>query len=396
MKLFLQSPVSYGVSVANGVATYVNNIVPALNDVGVEAVIGAVQHSQEYSDGVSSIDIAFRAQGFIDKVLKRINKNKFYERTALRISNEILNKYKPQICEFEDARGDSLLYASALSLPIVVRLHGPWFLTNSESINFNRINREGKAIYSANAISAPSLDVISRVENYYNFDIKLKKCIPNPVSLAPLHLNWRRENLNQRNILYVGRIDIVKGVDIALKAFLQLKKIYKDLSMTIVGSAKDFSLSYKTNLTFEQYVQSIVGEYFAESIEFLGEQPQDVIQRLRSRCSVVVVPSRYETFGYTCLESMAQGVPTVVSNSGGGSEIVRDGVDGLLFNSESSDSLVLQVCKYLDYPDFASDVSVQSLRRVKSKYIPPVVALQLKEFYSEVIDLWHSKKPSNF
>lgn len=68
----------------------------------------------------------------------------------------------------------------------------------------------------------------------------------------------------------------------------------------------------------------------AEVVTFMGPQDQDALVNFYNAAQVVVVPSRYESFGMVALEAMACGAPVIASDVGGLSTLVRDGRTGFL------------------------------------------------------------------
>jgi glycosyltransferase involved in cell wall biosynthesis len=77
----------------------------------------------------------------------------------------------------------------------------------------------------------------------------------------------------------------------------------------------------------------------AERVEFLGHQPREAIHRLMAECDVFVLPSRSEPFGIVVTEALASGKPVVASAVGGITEIIEDGVSGILVPPDDAEAL---------------------------------------------------------
>jgi D-inositol-3-phosphate glycosyltransferase len=134
-------------------------------------------------------------------------------------------------------------------------------------------------------------------------------------------------------ILFVGRIQPIKGLDCLLRALSILihrsKVASKDLSLLIIGgnvdnggNAPNEEMKKLRALTTELGLDSVV--------TFLGSQPQGVLPSFYSAAEVCVLPSRYESFGMVALESMACGTPVIASRVGGLNYTIRDGQTGYL------------------------------------------------------------------
>jgi len=128
----------------------------------------------------------------------------------------------------------------------------------------------------------------------------------------------------KNTILFVGRVNYVKGVDIILKAMVYVKKYIPNIKLRIVGKQcddtymrelSDFLISNKLDVT---YLGPLYGKEKWE--EFYS-------------CSILVVPSREEGYGNVAKEGLLCGIPTLVSGKGGLSEIVSYD-EKIIFKSE--------------------------------------------------------------
>ncbi|HXI88353.1 MAG TPA: glycosyltransferase, partial [Parvularculaceae bacterium] len=116
------------------------------------------------------------------------------------------------LLEIEESFGWTALLRKRLTMPIVVGLHGPWFL-NGAALNDGifdvqgreRVSREGCAIASAEAICARSRYVLNAVREYYALELREAATIPNPAQPAEQQSLWRRDKADPNEILFVGR-----------------------------------------------------------------------------------------------------------------------------------------------------------------------------------------------
>jgi D-inositol-3-phosphate glycosyltransferase len=155
------------------------------------------------------------------------------------------------------------------------------------------------------------------------------KVIPAGVNLEMFHPMDRagaRQALGLKErkiILYVGRIEPLKGIDILLKAFAQLEDT-TDARLLVVGGKleDDEELECLKILALQLGIQ--------ERVTFTGSVPQARLPEYYSAADVFVLPSYYESFGLVALESMACGTPVVVSRVGGLKTFIKDGETGYL------------------------------------------------------------------
>ena len=137
-------------------------------------------------------------------------------------------------------------------------------------------------------------------------------------------------------ILYAGRLDGPKRVDLLLEAYAHLDHLREAFSLRVVGQGPE--KPRLIHLATELGIQS--------QVSFEAWASQDRLRSLLSRCSAFVLPSDFETFGITMLEAMASSRAVVASNVPGPRDIITDQYDGLLFSPGDSRDLarILQVC----------------------------------------------------
>lgn len=126
-----------------------------------------------------------------------------------------------------------------------------------------------------------------------------------------------------RVILYVGRIEPLKGLDILLEA-VSLLEDSADTRLMIVGGSleDDAELERLKGLSEELGIH--------EKVTFTGSVPQDMLPDFYSAADVFVLPSYYESFGLVALEAMACGTPVIVSRVGGLKTFIKQGETGYL------------------------------------------------------------------
>ena len=135
----------------------------------------------------------------------------------------------------------------------------------------------------------------------------------------------RRElGLNGHKVLlFVGRIEALKGVDLLLHTAASLEA-EEGVQVLVVGSDADGSGELER-------LQRLSGDLgLGDTVEFVGRVPQEKLALYYSAADACIVPSFYESFGLAALESMACGTPVVASRVGGLSTIVQHGRTGYL------------------------------------------------------------------
>jgi D-inositol-3-phosphate glycosyltransferase len=155
------------------------------------------------------------------------------------------------------------------------------------------------------------------------------KVIPLGVDLdrfRPLGQADAREKLglkDERIVLFVGRLEPLKGVDILINAASLLESDV-DCSVLIVGGDEGSREQVRRlrGLARERGIE--------ERVAFVGAVDHDLLPLYYNAADICVVPSHYESFGLVAVEAMASGLPVIASRVGGLTGTVKDGETGYL------------------------------------------------------------------
>ncbi len=166
--------------------------------------------------------------------------------------------------------------------------------------------------------------------------VNLNHFRPMPMKVARYHLGVPPDDWM---ILFVGRIEPLKGVDTLIRAIALLAyecpTWVSRLSLAIIGGDPDTN----ENAEMERLKQMHAELKLGKLVVFLGAKDQDTLQYYYNAAEVLVMPSHYESFGMVALEAMACGTPVIASDVGGLSHLVRDGITG--FHVPNGDHVAL-------------------------------------------------------
>lgn len=146
----------------------------------------------------------------------------------------------------------------------------------------------------------------------------------------------------ERTLLYVGRIEPVKGLMTIIDALSILKKrnasLYKQIKLVVIGGGqRDLDLS--RNKEFVRIKGSLREKKLRGKVIFLGSKRQSELKKYYSAAEVLIIPSLYESFGLVAIEALACGTPVIVSQIGEMRSIVKEGKNGFSFRSGDPYSL---------------------------------------------------------
>ncbi len=157
---------------------------------------------------------------------------------------------------------------------------------------------------------------------------------------------------DKKLILFVGRIDPVKGIDTLLKAMVMVRKQTggsHDARLLIVGGDKDGS-DYSADSEIARLKRLTAELNMQDTVTFLGSQRQDLLPYYYAAAEMCILPSRYESFGMVALEAMSCGTPVIASKVGGLTSLIQDERCGFVVPEGNKQALAEKICLLLDNP----------------------------------------------
>lgn len=205
---------------------------------------------------------------------------------------------------------------------------------------------------------------------------------PIPSDEAKMYVGLKPED---RMVLFVGRIEPLKGVDTIIHAMccLQLKDKSRPVHLAIIGG--DPSASREKMTVEMKRLQTLCDELaLGQTVVFLGKRDQDKLPYYYSAAEVLVMPSHYESFGMVALEAMACGTPVIASEVGGLAYLVRDGETGFTIPSDEPDMLCEKLSWLLNDPELHARMSGQAAEYAKD-YAWEKIAAQIVDAYQKLL-----------
>lgn len=130
-------------------------------------------------------------------------------------------------------------------------------------------------------------------------------------------------------LLFVGRLQPLKGIDTLLRAAYIVRQQHALLQVLVVGGGLDAQDEHEAQeLQRLHALSERLG--LARQVQFIKAQPQDILAQYYAAADVFVMPSHYESFGIVVVEAMACGIPVVASDVGGLASSVQQGTTGFL------------------------------------------------------------------
>lgn len=257
-----------------------------------------------------------------------------------------------------------------------------------------RLNGEKRLLQEADCIIAATVAEKAQIQWLYQVGVEKIDIIPPGVDLSrfyPIPEDEAKEVIGippcDQVLLYVGRIEPLKGIDTLIEAIAQMRANddSRQLSfcLAVIGGDPDSTLEeHSTEMRRLKELRRSHG--LDDLVTFLGKRDQDMLPYYYSAAEAVVVPSHYESFGMVALEAMACGTPVVASQVGGLAYLVQDGVTGYTVPANDVQALANRLADLLRDKALRDKLGDQAAE-LAQKFSWEIIAKEIKEQYQELI-----------
>ncbi len=253
-----------------------------------------------------------------------------------------------------------------------------------------RISMEREILKTADAIIAPSpweKEQMIRLNRGKERGIAVIPCGVDLSLFRPISPQRAKRilGLSPGNfILFVGRIDAIKGIDVLIRAVHHLagRGYGKNLKLIVIGGESDADLQTESR-EMEGLRKMVSRLGLGERVAFWGPQRQDLLPYFYAAAEVLVMPSRYESFGMVTLEAMACGTPVVASRVGGLQYTVGDGKTGFLIPEGDWRIMADRIQRIIESPVLRKKLTSAAIHRVK-QFGWPNITRKILRLYEEL------------
>ncbi len=339
MRVSIVAPVDPLVERPGGTRNYVMNLVRNLKASGIEFSLIGVDYDQ--TDGPADFDfipavVAPRVSSvrFLRGLMKTSKKTDFS-------SDTIIHAQRPDYLFpfiFRKHRNKMLCTLHGQMLRSIMHRKGGFFGTGYRLL-------ESYAMKGADHVIAVDQSTLDLFNSKYPFLVPRSSLIPVGIDLK----SWGREDRDSlrrklglqphgKTMLYVGRLEKEKNVNLIINSFQIVRKEVHDCSLVIVGDG-----------TQRKDLERFAGQEGGDGVRFMGSQPSEVVRDYLAASDVLCLASSFESGPLVVLESLASGTPVVstevgqvrrfLQNTATGMIVPRDGeamADGVIdmFNIE--------------------------------------------------------------
>lgn len=207
--------------------------------------------------------------------------------------------------------------AKRLNIPHV------WHIREYQDLDFDMTPFFSKN-YFMKKLQNPNNKVIAITKGIFNhFSMHNNSRVIYDGVLKANNINFQLEK--EKYFLFVGRLEEAKGIKTLIEAFVEFCKCESEFELRIAGDGES---NYKKDLE-----QIISDAKLTSRVHFLGFR--DDVTNLMAKATALVVPSRYEGFGFITVEAMFNGCLVIGNNSGGTKEILEEKNLGILYSGHN-------------------------------------------------------------
>ena len=270
-----------------------------------------------------------------------------------------------QACEWD---AEALFCALRPTAPVVTRLATPHFLV--QAMNHSRLPQRLRSTFTARMertqarrsrrLISPTRALANVVAQTWGLDEEAIAIVPQAIDPirttgAPIP-NFLTE---VPYILYFGRLEVRKGVDVLIDALPDVLRTHPDVHCVFIG--QDMQLD---GAPFAEYARQRCDFAFSR-LHFMAPMAHSPLFNIVAGASLVVIPSRWENLANTCLEAMALGRPIIATSGSGFDEALTNGVDGILVAPGDVQALAGAISSALADPEMLARMGLAAYRRSK-------------------------------
>jgi D-inositol-3-phosphate glycosyltransferase len=253
-----------------------------------------------------------------------------------------------------------------------------------------RLQAEESIMVQADRILAPTPTESFHLVDLYGADPERIRLVPPGVDLErfrPGDAGAAKKTLGlegKRVALFVGRLQLLKGPDVAIRAVADAIRrdpgSTADLVLVLVGGP---SGGGDRTLEVARLMELASEERIADRVRFVPPMPHEELPRAYRAADVLLAPSRSESFGLAALEAQACGTPVIAASVGGLPHVVADGESGLLVPGHDPAAYADRILAIVNDPLLTGRLSRGALAHASS-YSWDITTERMRSVYAEL------------
>ncbi|MFH0876640.1 MAG: glycosyltransferase [Candidatus Omnitrophota bacterium] len=385
-----------------GIGTYTHHLAHGLAKLGhrvhvIAQSLGAEYDTQDQGVLVHRLKhpVLFPGKFLLNEFRLRLE---YSQRVAGKIRN-LMQSEALDIVEGPNLAAETFVYSLGKKTPLVTRIHTPF----SEVLRYSGTKRSmdnGLSCWLENATILASELVLCSTQNHRDKMLSDLGLEPKRLDIIPLGIplplliqqGEDRQQENNANVLYVGRLESRKGIHILLKAIPDIVRLCPTAQFTIIGrdtfaTPEGSSVTGAAHQSFKTKILETFPKELLGRVHFLDHLNSAELNRAYSACDLFVAPSLYESFGFIYLEAMSFAKPVLGCRTGGVPEVVLDNECGLLVEPADAKGLADAIVRLLKSPDERKRMGQEARKRVELYFTQARLAENTAAAYQSLLDI---------
>ncbi|MGG1486481.1 glycosyltransferase family 4 protein [Peribacillus castrilensis] len=205
-------------------------------------------------------------------------------------------------------------------------------------------------------------------KSYFPHFIRKKgKVLPNPLDLNRIPIQWN--GVRRKEVIGAGRLDKQKNFPLLIRSFAKFHKNYPDYVLTIYGEG-----------ILREELESLAASLLPVGSYSFPGRTSELLERINGG-AIFVLSSDFEGMPNVVIETMAMGMPVISTNcpSGGSSELIQNGENGILVPVGDIDSLTIAMAEIAGSDDFANKLG-RNAQEIKKRLDSDIVAEKWRNY----------------
>lgn len=181
------------------------------------------------------------------------------------------------------------------------------------------------------------------------------------------HLKYKLSLPDRKIILFVGRLDPQKRVDVLIDIFKNVHDVCKSTHLIIIGDGPE---------------KEKILEQLDDNISYIGTV--DNVDEYFRASDMLVLPTLSEGMSNVILEAMATGLPVISTNVSSNPEIIEDGIDGILLEVEDKKGFQEKIIKLVLDETFAQKIGQNARKKILQQYSIEHIAEKYREIFEKI------------
>ncbi|RXI99447.1 DUF1957 domain-containing protein [Anaerobacillus alkaliphilus] len=336
--------------------------------VHIHRVNGLEPHASEFYHWVGGLNIAF-----MDYVFE----------LAKVIEFDVIHAHDWLVCVAAKAIKEHL------EIPIVATIHATEYGRNGgihTELQQEISHKEWELTYEASKVIVCSNYMKEQVKEVFQLPGEKIEVIPNGVDIEMVKSSksdWKQCFGTEEDIYIfsIGRMVKEKGFQTIIDAAPLIIENYPNIKFIIAGKGP----------LLQDYRRQIVEKGLEKNVYFIGFIDDQLRNEMFHGCDICLFPSYYEPFGIVALEGMIAGKPTIVSETGGLSEIVTHEETGLTIYPNNIESLTAQVIRCIEEQELSKKISINGKRLAETNYSWDSISKTTMKVYEACLVRWNKQ-----